>query len=60
MRTFRISGERTTRSHDGRKLSFHAVIQGENRDLLLENPHRLKKALRVATSPLEAQWVYIR
>jgi len=46
------------RSHDWQKQSFRAVIQGENRGSLLENPHRAKKVLEVANSQLQVQWVY--
>ena len=58
MRTFQIQSERYTRSHDGRKTSFRAVIQGDNRNSPLENPHRARKAPQIANSQLEVQWVY--
>ncbi len=48
------------RSHDWQKQSFRAVIQGENRGSLLENPHRAKRVLEVAHSQLQVQWVYMK
>ncbi|MES2998064.1 MAG: hypothetical protein V4700_01950 [Pseudomonadota bacterium] len=53
MRVFKDLSERYTRLHDGRKPRLRAVIQGENRDSPLENPHRKKKILEVANSQLQ-------
>ena len=48
MRVFKDLSERYTQLHDGHKQRLRPVIQGENRDSLLGNPHREKKVLEVA------------
>ncbi|MES2998280.1 MAG: hypothetical protein V4700_03040 [Pseudomonadota bacterium] len=53
MRNFQTCRERYTRLHDGDQQSLRAVIQVENRDSPLENPHREKKILEVANSQLQ-------
>ncbi len=56
-RNFQTCRERHTQLHEGRKQSLRAIIQGENCDSPLENPHREKKILEVANSQLQVYWV---
>ena len=59
MRAYQIQGERyilITRWCKSK--TFHRRSRGETAILPLENSHRAEKALEVASSQLQVQWVY--